>query len=157
EDKKTKYALFHASVPKAALVATADTILPNVCKVLRKYLTVEILKIQEDQIKQLLQYHGVMVIQDELQRYRAINLDDPNLFESRNLIDIVAKAMLNLVNNNQIIEINESKQEPFLVVQKFETEQSIATGCSNSVLYLNALIPGTMYEVQDAHRKIIDE
>ncbi|CAG8677889.1 2600_t:CDS:1, partial [Ambispora leptoticha] len=32
EDKKTEYALFRTSVSKAALVATADTILPNVCK-----------------------------------------------------------------------------------------------------------------------------
>ncbi|CAG8819223.1 20150_t:CDS:2, partial [Gigaspora rosea] len=58
EDKKTDYALFRASIPKTSLVATADTILPNVCKMLRKYLTVEILKIQKDQIKQLLQYHA---------------------------------------------------------------------------------------------------
>ncbi|CAG8693882.1 15_t:CDS:2, partial [Racocetra fulgida] len=71
EDKKTEYALFRASVPKTALVATADTILPNVCKILRKYLTAEILKIQEDQIKQSLQYHAVIVTQSELQRYHA--------------------------------------------------------------------------------------
>ncbi|CAG8840854.1 43166_t:CDS:2, partial [Gigaspora margarita] len=51
EDKKTEYALFRALIPKAVLVATADTILPNVCNMLRKYLTIEILKIQEDQIK----------------------------------------------------------------------------------------------------------
>ncbi|CAG8678950.1 7503_t:CDS:1 [Gigaspora margarita] len=31
EDKKTEYSLFHTSAPKAALVATADTILPNIC------------------------------------------------------------------------------------------------------------------------------
>ncbi|CAG8463013.1 12974_t:CDS:2, partial [Racocetra fulgida] len=69
EDKKTEYALFRASVPKAALVATADSILPNVCKMLRKYLTVEMLKIQEDQIKQSLQYHATIVVQEELQRF----------------------------------------------------------------------------------------
>ncbi|CAG8798446.1 44902_t:CDS:2 [Gigaspora margarita] len=69
EDKKMKYALFRASVPKMVLVMTADTILPNVCKILRKYLTVEILKIQEDQIKQLLQYHAILVGHNEMQRY----------------------------------------------------------------------------------------
>ncbi|CAG8846969.1 9366_t:CDS:1, partial [Gigaspora margarita] len=50
EDKKTEHALFRASVSKTALVAIADTILPNICSLLCKYLTVEILKIQEDQI-----------------------------------------------------------------------------------------------------------
>ncbi|CAG8772436.1 2228_t:CDS:2, partial [Gigaspora margarita] len=71
EDKKMEYTLFCASVPKAALVATADTILPNVCRMLRKYLTIEILTIQEDQIKQSLQYHAAIVVPDELQRYHS--------------------------------------------------------------------------------------
>ncbi|CAG8654751.1 5269_t:CDS:2, partial [Gigaspora rosea] len=51
EDKKTEYALFRASIPKTALTATAGMILLNVCKMLYKYLTAELLKIQEDQIK----------------------------------------------------------------------------------------------------------
>ncbi|CAG8833232.1 37377_t:CDS:2, partial [Gigaspora margarita] len=72
KDKKTKNALFHASVPKAVLVAIADTILPNVCKMIHKYLTMEILKIQKNQIKQLLQYHAIMVAQNELQKYLTI-------------------------------------------------------------------------------------
>ncbi|CAG8705123.1 22185_t:CDS:2, partial [Cetraspora pellucida] len=96
EDKKTDYALFHASIPKAALVATASTILSNVCEMLRKHLIVEILKIQENQIKQLLQYHAVIVTQSELQRYHAINFNDPAIFENQNYTDIIAKAMLNL-------------------------------------------------------------
>ncbi|CAG8846239.1 8018_t:CDS:1, partial [Gigaspora margarita] len=69
EDKKTEYALFRASIPKAVLVATADTILPNVCNMLRKYLTVEMLKIQEDQIKQALHYHAMIVSKNELRKY----------------------------------------------------------------------------------------
>ena len=73
EDKKTEYSLFRASAPKAALVATADTILPNVCNMLRKYLTVEVLRIQEDQIKQSLQYHAMIITQDELQRYLTVS------------------------------------------------------------------------------------
>ncbi|CAG8824579.1 583_t:CDS:2, partial [Cetraspora pellucida] len=81
EDKKTDYALFCASIPKAALVATTSTILPN---------------IQEDQIKQSLQYHAVIVTQSELQRYHAINFNDPAIFENQNYTDIIAKAMLNL-------------------------------------------------------------
>ncbi|CAG8755098.1 15574_t:CDS:2 [Gigaspora margarita] len=66
EDKRTEYALFHASIPKAILVATADTILPNVCYMLCKYLIVEMLKIQEDQIKQALQYHAMIVTKNEI-------------------------------------------------------------------------------------------
>ncbi|CAG8491208.1 1329_t:CDS:2, partial [Racocetra fulgida] len=69
EDKKTEYTLFHASVLKTALVATANTILPNVCRILYKYLTVKILKIQEDQIKQSLQYHATIIIPNKMQRY----------------------------------------------------------------------------------------
>ncbi|CAG8747126.1 18424_t:CDS:1, partial [Gigaspora margarita] len=45
ENKKIEYALFHVSIPKAVLVATANTILPNVCNMLRKYLIVEMLKV----------------------------------------------------------------------------------------------------------------
>ncbi|CAG8774295.1 9681_t:CDS:2 [Gigaspora margarita] len=45
EDKKTEYTLFRALIPKAVLVATANTILPNVCDMLHKYLIVEMLKI----------------------------------------------------------------------------------------------------------------
>ncbi|CAG8853137.1 22380_t:CDS:1, partial [Gigaspora margarita] len=69
EDKKTEYALFRASIPKTALTATAETILPNVCKMLRKYLTAELLKIQEDQIKQALQYHAVKIEKNVLQKF----------------------------------------------------------------------------------------
>ncbi|CAG8774665.1 12415_t:CDS:2 [Gigaspora margarita] len=69
EDKKTEYALFHASVLKTALVVIANTILPNVCSLLHKYLTVKILKIQKDQIKQSLQYHATIVIPNEIERY----------------------------------------------------------------------------------------
>ncbi|CAG8670355.1 167_t:CDS:2, partial [Racocetra fulgida] len=131
EDKKTDYALFRASIPKAALVATASTILPNVCEMLRKHLTVEILKIQEDQIKQSLQYHAVIVTQSELQRYHA-------------------SRWFNKTSNN-------SEQEPFLIAQKFETEQSVKISCRNSVPYLNALVQDTTYEVQNRNRKIVDE
>ncbi|CAG8797600.1 23625_t:CDS:1, partial [Gigaspora rosea] len=69
EDKKTEYALFRASIPKAVLVATADSIFLNVCSMLRKYLTVEMLKIQEDQIKQALHYHAIKIVKSELQKY----------------------------------------------------------------------------------------
>ncbi|CAG8501438.1 8930_t:CDS:2 [Scutellospora calospora] len=143
EDKKTEYTLFRASVPKTALVATADTILPNICKILRKYLTVEILKIQEDQIKQLLQYHAIIVTQSELQRYRAVNFNDPTIFENKSYTDIIAKAILNLVNKNNIVEINDSNHKPFLIAQKFETEQSVTISCDNLVSYLNALVQDT--------------
>ncbi|CAG8783329.1 8153_t:CDS:2, partial [Cetraspora pellucida] len=106
EDKRTEYALFRASIPKTVLVTTADTILPNVCNMLRKYLTVEMLKIQEDQIKQALHYHGVIVNKNELQRYFKINLDDPALFDnSPSYTDIIAKSMLSLVDNNKILEM----------------------------------------------------
>ncbi|CAG8824656.1 17432_t:CDS:2, partial [Gigaspora margarita] len=64
EDKK--------QTPKAALVVMADTILPNVCNMLHKYLTVKVLRIQEDQVKQSLQYHAMIITQDELQRYLTI-------------------------------------------------------------------------------------
>ncbi|CAG8772087.1 4171_t:CDS:2, partial [Gigaspora margarita] len=74
EDKKMEYALFRASVPKTVLVATADTILPNVCSLLRKYLTVEILKIQEDQIKQSLQYHATIVIPNKIEKYLLLKI-----------------------------------------------------------------------------------
>ncbi|CAG8595289.1 40420_t:CDS:2 [Gigaspora margarita] len=73
EDKKTEYALFRASVPKTALVAIADTIFLNICSLLRKYLTVEILKIQEDQIKQSLQYHATIVIPNKIERYLLVS------------------------------------------------------------------------------------
>ena len=73
EDKKTEYSLFRASAPKVALVATVNTILPNVCNMLCKYLTVEVLRIQEDQIKQSLQYHAMIITQDELQRYLTVS------------------------------------------------------------------------------------
>ncbi|CAG8806169.1 35794_t:CDS:2 [Gigaspora margarita] len=76
EDKKTKYALFCASVSKAVLVATANTIFSNVCKMIRKYLTIEILKIQEDQIKQSLQYYVIIVAQNESQRYLTVNINN---------------------------------------------------------------------------------
>ncbi|CAG8844107.1 13631_t:CDS:2, partial [Gigaspora margarita] len=69
KDKKTEYALFRASIPKAVLVTTADTILPNVYNMLRKYLIVEMLKIQKDQIKQALHYHAVIVSKNELRKY----------------------------------------------------------------------------------------
>ncbi|CAG8775445.1 1510_t:CDS:1, partial [Cetraspora pellucida] len=69
KDKKIKYALFHALILKAILVVTANTILSNVCNMLCKYLTIEMLKIQKDQIKQALQYHAVMVSKTELRRY----------------------------------------------------------------------------------------
>ncbi|CAG8788184.1 8834_t:CDS:1, partial [Racocetra fulgida] len=39
KDKKTKYTLFHALVPKAVLTAIANTILPNICQIIFKYLT----------------------------------------------------------------------------------------------------------------------
>ncbi|CAG8847437.1 31805_t:CDS:2, partial [Gigaspora margarita] len=68
ENIKTDYALFCISISKAALVAIADTILSNICKMLQKYLNINI-KIQEDQIKQLLQYHAALVTQSELQSY----------------------------------------------------------------------------------------
>ncbi|CAG8802897.1 6875_t:CDS:2, partial [Racocetra fulgida] len=112
EDKKTEYALFCTSVPKAALVAAADSILPNVCKLLRKYLTIEMLKIQEDQIKQSLQYHATIVVQEELQRFLTvnqiylmlqINLDDSALY-GENLTDIIAKSMLDLINTDKVVE-----------------------------------------------------
>ncbi|CAG8788010.1 7176_t:CDS:2, partial [Gigaspora rosea] len=90
EDKKTEYALFRASIPKTVLTATANTILPNICKMLRKYLTAELLKIQEDQIKQALQYHAV----------------DLNLFgENPNFTDIMTKSMLELVDKDKIVEM----------------------------------------------------
>ncbi|CAG8448598.1 13191_t:CDS:2 [Gigaspora rosea] len=102
EDKKTEYALFRASIPKTALSATADTILPNVCKMLGKYLTAELLKIQEDQIKQAL---------------------------------------------------HNSTEEPFLVAQKFEIEQSITMGWNGPVPYFNVLVN----EVRDVNHKVINE
>ncbi|CAG8714519.1 42108_t:CDS:2 [Gigaspora margarita] len=69
EDKKTEYALFHISISKAVLITTANTILLNVCNMLWKFLTVEILKIQEDQIKQALHYYAIKIVESELQRY----------------------------------------------------------------------------------------
>ncbi|CAG8444353.1 22043_t:CDS:2 [Gigaspora rosea] len=105
-DKKTEYALFRASILKTVLVATADTILPNVCNILRKYLTIEMLKIQEDQIKQALHYHAIKIVESELQRYLTIDLDNPNLFgENLNFIDVTAKSMLNFVEKNKIVEM----------------------------------------------------
>ncbi|CAG8450494.1 20158_t:CDS:2 [Gigaspora rosea] len=69
EDKKTEYVLFRTLIPKTVLTSTANTIIPNVCKMLRKYLTAELLKIQEDQIKQALQYHSVKMEKNVLQRF----------------------------------------------------------------------------------------
>ncbi|CAG8605272.1 25115_t:CDS:2 [Gigaspora rosea] len=69
EDKRTEYSLFHASVPKIALYLIADTILPNVCKLLKSYLTEEIRKIQEDQIVQALHYHANCVTKNEMQTF----------------------------------------------------------------------------------------
>ncbi|CAG8648730.1 22371_t:CDS:2, partial [Gigaspora rosea] len=166
EDKKTEYALFRASVPKAALVAIADTILSNVCRMLYEYLTIEMLKIQEDQIKQSLQYHAAIVVPDELQRYLSINLDNPALFgENQNLTDIIAKSMLNLIDTIKIIKMsrwynetcNDPAKEPFLVAQKFEMEESMMMGWNGSVPYLNVLNQGAMFEAQNINRKTIDE
>ncbi|CAG8569833.1 9946_t:CDS:2, partial [Gigaspora rosea] len=139
EDKKTEYALFRASVPKAVLVATANTIFPNVCKIIHKYLTVEILKIQEDQIKQSLQYHTIIVAQSELQRYLTINLDDHILYSKNQDFDIIAKSMLNLVDTSKIVE-------------QLETMD-----WNSSVPHLNTLIEGSVYEMQDVNRKTIDK
>ncbi|CAG8600364.1 11076_t:CDS:2, partial [Gigaspora rosea] len=135
EDKKTEYSLFRASAPKVALVATADTILPNVCNMLCKYLTVEVLRIQEDQIKQSLQYHAMIITQDELQRYLTINLDDSTLFSENRNLDIVARSMLDLVDSNKWYNetSSNSAQEPFLVAQKFEMEQSVTMVCHGDV------------------------
>ncbi|CAG8567377.1 1112_t:CDS:2 [Gigaspora rosea] len=149
EDKKTEYTLFHASVPKAALVATADTILPNVCRMLCEYLTIEMLKIQEDQIEQSLQYHAAIVVLDELQRYLSINLDNLALFgENQNLTDIIAKSMLDLIDTNKIIE---------MWGFDFEMEESMMMGWNGSVPYLNVLNQGAIFEAQDINHKTIDE
>ncbi|CAG8549230.1 4_t:CDS:2 [Gigaspora rosea] len=126
EDKKTEYALFRASVPKAALVVMADSILPN------------------------------------------INLDDPTLY-SKNLTDIIAKSMLDLIDTNKIVEMwglirarwysetsSDPAQESFLVAQKFEVEQSATMSWNGSVPYLSAL-NDIVYEMQDINRKTIDE
>ncbi|CAG8737998.1 13290_t:CDS:2, partial [Cetraspora pellucida] len=145
EDKKTEYALLHVSVPKAALVVTADSILPNVCKMLCKYLTTEMLKIQEDQIKQSLQYHAMIVVQEKLQKFLIVNLDNFALF-GKNFtdIDIIAKSMLDLIDTNKVmlyiqaatfhIQLIRSRwynetssdpaQESFLVAQKFGLEHN---------------------------------
>ncbi|CAG8824931.1 20400_t:CDS:2, partial [Cetraspora pellucida] len=178
--KKTEYALFRASVPKAALVATADSILPNVCKMLCKYLTVEMLKIQEDQIKQSLQYHATIVVQEELQRFLNINLDDPALF-GENLTDIIAKSMLDLIDTNKIVEmwgvrrVISNETQHFVILLNDGTHlcscldhcnrgivcrhffQSVTMGWNGLVLYLNALNQGTVYEMKDINRKTIDE
>ncbi|CAG8509091.1 7140_t:CDS:2, partial [Gigaspora rosea] len=151
EDKKTEYALFRASILKTVLTATADTILPNVCKMLHKYFTAKLLKIQEDQIKQVLQYHGIKIEKNVLQRFVAIDL---NLFgENPNFTAITAKSMLELVNKDKIVEmwgIRHITKTIFLVAQKFEIEQSIAIGWNGPVPYLNALVK----EVRDVNHKI---
>ncbi|CAG8543346.1 11217_t:CDS:2 [Gigaspora rosea] len=148
EDKKTEYALFRASIPKAVLVAIADTILANVYNMLRKYLTVEMLKIQEDQIKQALYYHAVI-----------INLDDPTLFgENPKFTDITAKSMFSLVDNNRIVEIEvscNSAQEPFLVAQNFEMEELVTMGWSSLVPYLNTLV--LSQDVHNINYKMLNE
>ncbi|CAG8700596.1 18169_t:CDS:2 [Gigaspora rosea] len=118
EDKKTEYALFRASVLKAALVATADSILPN------------------------------------------INLDASALY-SKNLTDIIAKLMLDLIDTNKIVEMwdetsSDLAQESFLVAQKFEVEQSATMSWNGSVSYLSAL-NDIVYEMQNINRKTIDE
>ncbi|CAG8584903.1 9948_t:CDS:2 [Cetraspora pellucida] len=165
EDKKTKYALFRASIPKAVLVATADTILPKV--------------------------YNMLLSKNELRKYLKINLEDSTLFgEIPKFTNIMAKLMLNLVDNNKIVEMwgvqqyffqvmlcsqaatfhiqlirshwyNDSEvscnsaQEPFLVAQKFEIEQSVMMSWSNSVPYLNALVQSQ--EVHNINHKMLDE
>ncbi|CAG8480192.1 10459_t:CDS:2 [Scutellospora calospora] len=136
EDKKTEYALFRASIPKAVLVATANTILPN--------------------IKQALQYHAMIISKNELRRYLKINLEDPTLFgENPNFTNIIAKSMLSLVDNNKIKEICNSAQESFLVIPKFEIEQPVMIDWSSSVPYLNIFVQAQ--DVQNINRKTIDE
>ncbi|CAG8661738.1 7392_t:CDS:2, partial [Gigaspora rosea] len=134
ENKKTEYTLFRASIPKTVLTSTANTILPNVCNILHKYLTAEMLKIQKDQIKQ-------------------VDFDNPNLFgENQNFTNITAKSMLNLVDKDKIVEIS-STEEPFLVAQKFEIEKLITIGWNSPVPYFNVLVK----EVHDTNNKVIDE
>ncbi|CAG8794878.1 14928_t:CDS:2, partial [Cetraspora pellucida] len=87
EDIKTEYFLFHASVLRATLFSIAETILPNVCQLLKKYLTEEAQKIQENQIIQALHYH--------------VNLNNSNLFNNENLTTIIAKASLDLVDTRK--------------------------------------------------------
>ncbi|CAG8688277.1 22510_t:CDS:2, partial [Gigaspora rosea] len=110
EDKKTEYALFCASISKT---------------------------IQEDQIKQALQYHSVKIEKNV----------DLNLFgKNPNFTDITAKSMLELVDKDKIVEmwgirhITNSTEEQFLVAQKFKIKQSIVMGWNSPVLYLNALV-----------------
>ncbi|CAG8674806.1 20387_t:CDS:2 [Gigaspora rosea] len=67
-------------------------------------------------------------------------------------------ASISRYNNNsrRATKISYS-QELFLVVQKFEMEQSMTMGWNGSVLYLNALIQGSIYKMQDINYKTINE
>ncbi|CAG8652690.1 12711_t:CDS:2 [Racocetra fulgida] len=134
EDKRTKYSLFRASVPKIALFSTAETILPNVCQLLSTYLTEETQKIQEDQIIQALHYHASCVAENELQVYNSVNLEDSDLFYNETFIAITAKALLNLIEANQIIH-----------------------QASMNINYLNVLNQDHLDVMQDGNQEFIKE
>ncbi|CAG8647017.1 6439_t:CDS:2, partial [Racocetra fulgida] len=78
----------------------AETILPNVCQLLKAYLTKETRKIQEDQIIQALYYHTSCISKNELQTYNS----DPNLF-NKNFTTIIAKVLIVLVTIDDIVEM----------------------------------------------------
>ncbi|RIB16808.1 hypothetical protein C2G38_2246787 [Gigaspora rosea] len=133
--------------------------------------------IQKDQIKQSLQYHATIVVPNEIERYFSV---------SKGLTDITARAMLNFVDKNKIVEMwgvrqvmlctrnatfhiqliwsrwfnktsDDPKQEPFIVTSKFEIEQPLMINWDGPILYLNVLIQDSMHEVQDINHKTIEE
>ncbi|CAG8570500.1 5472_t:CDS:2, partial [Scutellospora calospora] len=79
------------------------------------------------------------ILTNELQKFLAVNLDDPDLFgENPNFTNIIAKSMLNFIDKDKIIEINSMKL--FLVAQKFEIEEPMTMGWSGLIPYFNALV-----------------
>ncbi|CAG8582436.1 5895_t:CDS:2, partial [Racocetra fulgida] len=168
--RRKEYTLFHASVPKIGLYSTADTILPNVCKLLKSYLTEETRKIQEDQIVQTLHYHANHVTENEMQIFNLINLNNSNLL-SGNYITITAKTLLDLINSNNVLEmwtiqhVTEKDTRHFVillqnVVLKFEKDLSATISINQASINtnsLNALSHVHSDVTQDIKQKIIKE
>ena len=65
-------------------------------------------------------------------------------------IQLIRSQWYNKTNSNLV-------QELFLVAQKFKMEQSVTMGWNGSVSHLNALIQGSIYEMQDINCKTINE
>ncbi|CAG8540614.1 12850_t:CDS:2, partial [Cetraspora pellucida] len=128
EDIKTEYSLFHTSVPRVTLFSTAETILSYICQLLKKYLTEEAQKIQEDQIIQALHYH--------------VNLNDSNLFNNENLTTIIAKASLDLVDT---------------ITPKFKKDINSSNQFSMNISYFNMLNKDHSDMVQDIKEGFIEE